>query len=165
MTGFGFVRAEDQLATRKSPRLKDFDYSSLQAYFITICSLDRKPYFENDAFNQAVINCLKEEKERMGFLVYVYCLMPDHLHLLLSPPGDGLSVSGFIGGFKSKTTRIAWDYGIKGKLWQSRFYDHVLRKKEKMNAVGEYILNNPIRKGLAGDWRKYPYCGIIDYWM
>jgi len=123
--------AKEELIERKNPRLKDFDYSSLQAYFITICSLDRKQYFENGAFKQAVINCLKEEKERTGFLVYVYCLMPDHMHLLLSPPGDGLSVSRFIGGFKSKANRIAWEFGIKGKLWQTGFYDHVLRKKEK----------------------------------
>jgi putative transposase len=156
--------ANEELIERKTPRLKDFDYSSLQAYFITICSFDRKPYFENDNFNTAVINCLKGERKRADFLVYVYCLMPDHLHLLLSPPGDGLSVSQFIGGFKSKANRIAWEFGVKGKLWQGRFYDHVLRKKEKMNVIGEYILNNPVRKGLADDWRKYQYCGIIDRW-
>jgi len=91
--------------------------------------------------------------------------MPDHLHLLLSPPGNDLSISQFIGGFKSKSTRIAWGYGIRGKLWQGRFYDHILRKKEKMKVVGEYILNNPVRKGIVDDWRKYQYCGIIDYWI
>jgi putative transposase len=157
--------ANEELVERKNPRLKDHNYADLQAYFITICSFDRKQYFANDALNQAVINCLKEEKTRTGFLVYVYCLMPDHMHLLLSPPGDGLSVSRFIGGFKSKATRLAWEFGIEGKLWQTKFYDHVLRKKEKMSIVGEYILNNPIRKDLASDWRKYPHCGIIDYWI
>ncbi|MFH1577338.1 MAG: transposase [Candidatus Margulisiibacteriota bacterium] len=156
---------EKELVKRKSPRLKDYDYSTHQAYFITICSFERNKCFAKDAFNQEIVSCLKEERTRSGFLVYVYCLMPDHLHLLLSPPGDALSVSRFIGGFKSKTTRIAWNYGIQGKLWQGRFYDHVLRKKEKMNVIGEYILNNPVRKGLVKDWRKYQYCGIIDGWI
>jgi len=156
---------DDHLPVRKNVRLKDFDYSTLQAYFITICSLDKKKHFLNDSLNQSIIKHLIEEKERTSFLIYVYCLMPDHMHILLSPPGDGISVSQFIGGFKSKTTRIAWNYGIQGKLWQGRFYDHVLRKKEKMNVVGEYILNNPIRKGIVDDWRKYKYCGIIDYWI
>ena len=136
---------EKELAKRKTSRLKDFNYSALRAYFITICSFNKQQYFTNDAFNQAIVNCLKEEKKRTDCLVYVYCLMPDHLHLLLSPPGEGLSVSQFIGGFKSKTTRIAWGYGIQGKLWQGRFYDHILRKKEKMAVIGEYILNNPVR--------------------
>ncbi|MFA6548821.1 MAG: transposase [Candidatus Margulisiibacteriota bacterium] len=155
---------KDELIQRKNPRLKEHNYTELQACFITICAFNKKPYFANDAFKQAVINCLSEEKEKASFLVYVYCLMPDHLHLLLSPPGDGLSVSEFIGRFKSKSTKIAWDYGIQGKLWQGRFYDHVLRKKEAMITICEYILNNPIRKGFADDWRKYKYCGIIDVW-
>ena len=158
------MEKQDILPVRKTTRLKDHDYSVLHAYFITICSFNKKPYFVKDDLNESVVSCIKEEAKRTGFLVYVYCLMPDHLHLLLSPPGDGVSVSGFIGGLKSKTTRIAWDFKIQGKLWQGRFYDHILRGKEKMGVVGEYILNNPVRKGLVDDWRKYQYCGIINAW-
>jgi hypothetical protein len=79
--------ANEELIERKTPRLKDFDYSSLQAYFITICSFDRKPYFENDNFNTAVINCLKGERKRADFLVYVYCLMPRSFAFIAFPSG------------------------------------------------------------------------------
>jgi putative transposase len=156
---------DTEFVKRKNIRVKDHDYSSLQAYLITICSFNRKNLFCHEDLNQEIINCLMAEKKRTNFRLYVYCLMPDHLHLLLSPPGDGLSVSQFIGGFKSKTTRIGWKYGIEGSLWQGRFCDRILRKKEKMSIVGEYILNNPVRKEFVDDWRKYQYCGIIDYWI
>ncbi|OGB89531.1 hypothetical protein A2625_01245 [candidate division WOR-1 bacterium RIFCSPHIGHO2_01_FULL_53_15] len=159
------MKKQDILPIRKAIRLEGHDYSALHAYFITISSFDRNQYFVKDDFNESIVRCIKEEAKRNDFLVYVYCLMPDHLHLLLSPPGDGASVSGFIGGLKSKTTRIAWNFSIHGKLWQGRFHDHILRKKEKMNVVGEYILNNPVRKGIADNWRKYKYCGIMNYWI
>ncbi|MFH1542841.1 MAG: transposase [bacterium] len=147
---------------RKSPRLKDFDYSTLATYFITINCFNREEYFTNDDLNRKIIECLRHERERTNFSVYTYCLMPDHLHLLVSPSGDGLSVSEFVGGFKSKTTRIGWKYGIKGKLWQGRFHDHIVRKKEGPVRIAEYILNNPVNAKLVNNWEKYPYSGIID---
>ena len=149
---------------RKNPRLKDFDYSTLQAYYITICTKDRNDYFKDDVFNRTIIQCLNQEKQRTNFIIYVFCLMPNHIHLLVSPSGDGTSISRFIGGFKSKTTRLAWNFGIKGKLWQQRFYDHILRKKEDLRSIGEYILNNPVRKNLVTNWQDYKYSGYIDYW-
>lgn len=155
-----------QLPNRKSPRLKEFDYSNVNAYFITICTADKQAFFaDNDGLNRNIIECLLNEKRRAGFLVYVYCLMPDHFHLLLCPPGGELSVSGFIGGLKSKTTRIAWSHGQDGKLWQSRFHDHIVRKREGLEKIGLYILDNPVRKGLVDNWEKYKYCGVVDSWI
>ncbi len=153
------------LPNRKNIRLKDFDYSNSRPYFITICTFNNEIFFAaNHALNYNIIECIFEEKRRTGFLVHAYCLMPNHLHLLVSPPGNGLSVSRFIGGFKSKTNKIAWTQGIKGKLWQGRFFDHIVRKREGLQKIGEYILNNPVRKGLSENWENYNYCGIIDGW-
>ncbi len=149
---------------RKNPRLKDFDYSSQKAYFITICTKDKRLYFRDDNFNNQTIDCLVKEKIQTNFLVYVYCLMPDHIHLLLSPPGNGLTVPQFIGRFKSKTTHLAWKFEIDDKLWQKRFYDHIIRKKENLEKIGQYILNNPIRKGLVEKWKDYKYCDVLDSW-
>ena len=94
--------------------------------------------------------------------IYVYCLMPDHLHLLISPLESGVNISKFVGSFKSKTTRIAWEYGLRGKVWQGRFYDHIIRKTESLQKAGEYILNNPVRKGLVAKLEDYPFSGLVD---
>lgn len=91
--------------------------------------------------------------------------MPNHLHLLLAPAEREISVSRFIGGFKSKTTKISWDYGVFGKLWQDRFYDRILRKHEDLKTIGQYILNNPVRKGFVSKWQDYEYLGIVDSWL
>ncbi len=163
-TGFIPVRGQPQglsLQKRKNPRLKGFDYSLPYAYFITICSKDKINFFTDPVFNKNVIECLISEKIRNNLLVYAYCLMPDHLHLLVSPDDSRISVSRFIGGFKSKSTRLAWERGID-KLWQNRFYDHILRKREDLNETAQYILNNPIRKGMVQAYKEYEFSGIID---
>jgi REP element-mobilizing transposase RayT len=130
-------------------RLREFDYSSPFTYFITLCTKGKAEYFKNNSLCEEVIGCLIQEKREHGFSIYAYCLMPNHLHMLLSPNQSGKSVSRFIGSVKSQTTRIAWKQDLKEKLWQGSFYDHVLRKDEDVRQTAEYILNNPVRKGLV----------------
>ena len=101
---------------RKNPRLKGFDYSQPFAYFITICAKDKRIIFRDEGLNQDIINCLKQEREKTGVKVFVYCLMPDHFHMLISPLSSGMNISRFIANFKGRTTRIGWKYGIKEKM-------------------------------------------------
>jgi REP element-mobilizing transposase RayT len=91
--------------------------------------------------------------------------MPNHLHLLLAPSKNKISVSSFIGAFKSRATRIAWDFGISGKLWQGRFHDHIVRQKDDLKAIGQYILDNPVKKGWVSRWQDYKFLGLVDSWF
>jgi REP element-mobilizing transposase RayT len=45
--------------------------------------------------------------------------------------------------------------------WQKDFYDHVIRTNEDIAAQVRYILDNPVRKGLASSWEEYPFKGSI----
>lgn len=146
----------------RSLRLQGFDYSSPCLYFLTLCVREGESPFVNSDLCEGVRRLIKECKERYNFRVYAWCLMPDHLHLLVQPLDDGTTVSRFVQGFKSMTTRLYWKLGGAGKLWQRGFYDHILRDDEDPTTVGEYILNNPLRKELVESAEKYPYSGIID---
>ena len=148
---------------RQSTRLKDFDYAQAGAvFFITLCSLGKKQIFVKNDFNTEIIECVKNEQKRVGHAIYVFCLMPEHFHLLLSPLETGIPVTQFMGGLSSRITRLSWGYGFSGRLFQRSFYDHVVRKQEDLMRVAEYILNNPVRRGLVGAWQDYRYCGFID---
>jgi len=151
-----------ELPKRKNPRLRDFDYSQPYAYFLTICTRNKENFFSEPTLNLEIINCLKQERIEKEIAIYAYCLMPDHIHLLISPLEKGVNVSKFIGGFKSKTTRIAWKHGLKDQVWQGRFYDHIVRRVESLKDTCEYILNNPVRKGLVTKWGDYQFSGMID---
>lgn len=45
-----------------------------------------------------------------------------------------------------------------GPVWQDESFDHVLRSSEGLDAKVEYVLQNPVRKGLVGDWHGYHWC-------
>jgi len=123
--------------------------------FITICAyMNQSPFVRAD-LNQLILDVLQEEQERQNCAVFSYCLMPNHLHFLVSPCEEGISVLTFTDRFKGKSTNRSWAVGWRGKLWQPRYYDHIVRAEEDLRAIAEYILNNPVRKGLvqhAEDW-------------
>jgi REP element-mobilizing transposase RayT len=80
--------------------------------------------------------------------------MPDHLHLLCSPDQSGLTIGSIIGRYKGLTTSESWRCGLSGRLWQARYFDHIVRKTENVCNVARYIYENPDRKGLSPE---YPY--------
>jgi putative transposase len=114
------------------------------------------------AFALEAIQCLKQLREKYRLKVFAYCVMPEHIHLLLAPGNNKVSISRIIQGFKSMTTRLYNLNGRHEKLWQRYFYDHIVRREEDLNHVALYILENPVRKGLARRWEEWPYCGIVD---
>jgi putative transposase len=88
--------------------------------------------------------------------------MPDHLHFLISPNQDGLSVLTFTNQFKGKTTNHSWGLGWQGKLWQPRFYDHIVRSNENLQAIAEYISANPVRQEIVSSPEEWPWSGSFS---
>ena len=145
----------------RSPRLAGFDYSTNRPYSITICTKEGIPVLKDDLALETV-QCLRQLREQHCFRVFAYCVMIDHIHLLLAPGDSNLSISRIVQGFKSMSSRLYHSKGGHGKLWQRYFYDHIVRNDEDLKNVALYILENPARKGMVKDWQNYPYCGIID---
>lgn len=90
----------------------------------------------------------------------VYCLMPDHIHLLIKTL-EGSDIILFVRKFKSIVSKLAKQYFGIAYIWQKSFYDHFLRKEEAINKVAEYILNNPVRKNIVSEWKEYKLSGTI----
>jgi len=147
---------------RKTNRLKDFDYSSPYAYFITICTYDRKEIFNDHEVALEIINQLKGTAKKLNFRIFEYCIMPDHIHLLVGENEGGIHLIKFIQCFKQNT-----GYNFKKRygthLWQKSYYDHILRKEESVVDTARYILNNPVRKGLVSKFREYPFLGSMVF--
>jgi putative transposase len=129
--------------------------------FITIRAYQNQSPFIRADLNQLVVDILRLEQERRQCAVFTYCLMPDHLHYLASPQSPGISVLTFTDQFKGKTTNSSWTMGWRGKLWQPRYYDHIVRAEEDLRAIAEYILNNPVRKGLVEQPEDWPWSGQL----
>ena len=150
------------MPTERKHRLTPDLYKGNICCAFTCCIKDRFPLFvDNEPFK------LFEEKllaslKKFHCDAHVYLFMPDHVHLLLDSEYDEGDVRKAIIDFKQQTGY--WFSKNKPAIkWQKDFYDHVLRKEEDLEKHVYYILENPIRKGLVTDWKKYPYKGSTIY--
>ena len=143
---------------RQSLRLPGFDYHPSYIYHLIWGTYRRKPSLSRSALTVKLVDLLTEEVKGQ-VRIYAYCFMPDHVHLLVS----GIDPRKFAQRYKGRSTRIYWETGGVGKLWQRGFYDHVLRKEEDVKQLARYILGNPVRKGLVEDYRGYPFSGSFEF--
>ena len=146
----------------RSLRLKDFNYASPGvAYHIAIGANEKQNIFTKPSINQMVTNTLKNSAKLYGYELIAYCLMPDHLHILVQAGEDAKDLREFVRGFKSYCS-VATPVATNRKLWQRGFYEHILRKEENVADVAEYILNNPVRKGLVEEMDQYGWCELCS---
>jgi REP element-mobilizing transposase RayT len=92
------------------------------------------------------------------FAVLAYCLMPDHLHTLVEARSERSDFQAFVKRFK-QTTGFRHRHLTNQSLWQPGFHERVLRNDEASPAVVRYILENPVRAGLATEIGEYPFAG------
>lgn len=112
------------------------------------------------AFHASFREILQRNAGPYGVVVPVYCLMPDHLHLLAA-------------GFSHDSDQILWSRAIRRAINQSikpislqkQAYDHVLRPDESgpdaFIALVHYISENPVRARLTASARDWPYVGSV----
>ena len=140
------------------PRIDSFDYRGPYAYHIILLTQGRTPHLADRSLARRCIEHLKRTAERLGFRLLAFCLMPDHLHALVLGRHDAADLIRFVQRFKQVT---AFDFKRESglRLWQQSFYDRALRVEEDLADVAAYILNNPLRSGLAVDSNDYPLSG------
>ena len=143
---------------RKLNRLENYDYTQNGAYFVTICTRDRKPVLGTivgDGFpvpNQ--IGEIAEEYIRRisekysEVTVDQYVIMPDHIHILLRIDGTGNpspTMGNVVGWYKYQVTKqVNLLRNMPGeKLFQRSYYDHVIRNQQDYDEIWQYIENNP----------------------
>jgi putative transposase len=133
----------------KNQRLPEQYYQDPELItFITIHAFQNTRPFVEEKLNHLILEALQEEQHHSSCNIYTYCLMPDHIHYLVSPAGNGSDVILFTDRFKGRTTNVSWKIGWVGRLWQPRFFDTVMRSTAQLHATAAYILDNPYRKNI-----------------
>ncbi|MCX7619126.1 transposase [Tepidiforma sp.] len=103
----------------------------------------------------AVWRGVVEQRHRPDAVLLAACLMPDHLHVLARPGERDLIA--FVGSLKSWTTRLAWQVGQRGTLWQPGFYDRAVRDRRQFESAARYVIANPVRAGLVESPEAWPF--------
>ena len=157
------------LPKRKNNRLKDYDYSQPGAYFVTICTKDRKEILSHIKRDKGIFDypqiiltkageiaqneILEIEKHYENIKIDKYVIMPNHIHIIvriterINPfPTKKYDIPNIIGKFKASVTRnVGKAFMPSEKLWQASFYDHIIRTQQDYKEIWEYIENNPLK--------------------
>ncbi len=134
---------------RHALRLKNYDYSQLGAYFVTICTWQRQPHFLSPELRDMLTTIWQHLASHYPTATPdAFVVMPDHIHgiIMLSEPPKLVrktTLINIVSGYKSITT-VAWIRMKKTNhepytkhLWQERFYDHVMRDERDLRRIRE----------------------------
>ena len=143
-------------------RVSGFSYRGFYRYFVTVCTRDRKPLFLEPLHARNVSAQVPRFFVRYGFEVIAYCLMPDHLHLLLEGTSPTANFREAMRQWKQQTAQI-WKARTGQRLWQSGYYERVLRENDDTRAVVGYLLQNPVRAGLVRTAEEWPWTSSSRY--
>jgi putative transposase len=114
----------------------------------------RQAVFHGEGDYLAFLKAIRDLKERRPFALYGYCLMPNHIHLLLRP--REATVSRIMQSLLiSHTQRYHRRHATCGHVWQGRFKSPVIQDGEHLLCVLRYIEANPVRAKIADHPGRY----------
>lgn len=126
-------------------------------YFITTNCFAKEPLFCHDNFAEILMQNIFLFCRQYQFTLYGYCIMPDHLHMLLRS-SPAYNVSRIMGAIKSKTVTDLYKIHLwDNKLWHPRFRSRIINSRQEFETVLRYIRNNPVRAELEPQWQQLPY--------
>ena len=117
---------------------------------------NRQAVFGSEGDFHAFLKAIADLKERMPFDLYGYCLMSNHIHLLVRP--RKLSISRIVQSLLvSQTQRFHRFHRSGGHVWQGRFKSPVIQDDDHLLTVLRYIEANPLRAGMVERAGDYPW--------
>jgi len=125
------------------------------SYFATTKCHQSRAIFQIPEVAQTLVHALFNYRDQDAYLLHEFVVMPDHLHLLLTP-GKTTSLEKANSMIKGGSShRIHKERGHKMEIWQEGFHDWTIRDANDSRAKAEYIRMNPVRAKLverAEDW-------------
>jgi putative transposase len=125
------------------------------AHHVTQRGNRRQPVFFSDDDYAAYLDLLAEGCRAAGVEILAYCLMPDHVHLILVPSDPGGLRAALADAHRRYSRRVNLREGWRGYLWQGRFAS-VPMDEPHLLAAARYVELNPVRARLvkqARQWR------------
>ena len=167
MSGHDFSRADEVEKRRralapvmaKPSRPSDYAQATGQSrtFFATTRTAGSKSLFQTTRMAELFIDVLRSCVRAGKFTIHDFVVMPNHVHILLTIPGD-LSVEKamqFIkGGF---SYRAGKELGFHGEVWQRGFSDVRILDESSLLKHRAYIENNPVKSGLVSIPENYPF--------
>lgn len=118
---------------------------------------NRERVFANPIDYEKYLSFLLKYSDEKEVAVLAYCLMPNHIHLLVRPSGEETLAKMMQGVTLCYSKYFNRENGRTGRLWECRYYSTIIDGDSYLWTVTKYIENNPVRAGLAKNPEDYPY--------
>jgi putative transposase len=130
--------------------------TSESTYFVTTNCWDKKSLLQTDRSASLLVAIMLSYREAGKYQLHEFAVMPNHLHLLLTPTGIALErAMQLIKGRFSFDARA--QFGIPGEIWQTSFVDRRVRDAQEYARYRDYIHQNPVRRGLVSSAEEWTY--------
>lgn len=130
-------------------------------YHIMLRGIDKRLIFMDDEDKKKFMKGLVKAKELSGFKLYGYCLMDNHIHLLIGESEElGTSVKRITVGY------VQWHnnkYGRTGHLFSNRYLSEPVESENYLFTALRYIHQNPVKAGMVKQVEEYPWSSYCDY--
>jgi putative transposase len=138
-------------------------------YFVTFTTWQRRRLFVVESYARLFLKTLYSYRRQGRFELHAFVLMPEHIHLLITPAMDVTlerSIQFIKGGFSHA---LGVELGRKGDVRQRGFTDHRIRDAADFDTHRRYIHENPVRRGLVKSSADYRYSSAfsgfrLDIW-
>ena len=124
------------------------DYNKLKVYHTIIRGIDKQDIFYSEKDRIKFIEIIKDTKEKYNYELYAYCLMDNHVHLVIYDKNEEISKMmqsieiSYVRYFNQKYERT-------GHLFQNRFFSKKVEDREYLKMLCRYIHQNPLKAGVA----------------
>jgi len=131
-------------------------------YHIMLRGINRQRIFEDDGDRERFLDSLDKALEKSGATLYAWCLMGNHVHLLLREGREEIGKTmkrlgaGYVRYYNGKN-------GRSGGLFQDRYRSECVESDEYFLTVVRYIHQNPVKAGLCGKCKEWKYSSYREY--
>ena len=141
---------------RQNPRCKGYDYKTPNYYFVTMCTHEKKWLFGtpgkcNACGNIAHAGLMEINRHFSSVHVDRFVVMPNHVHAIIILSDTSVHLSTVISQYKSFVTKTIHADDPAVCVWQTSYYDHVIRNQQSYEKIWNYIDTNPAK------WREDCY--------
>lgn len=153
------------------------------AHFLTFSCYKGYPLLAGEHSRRWMIDSLERARDRVGFDLYAFVIMPEHVHVLARPRQDDVTIAAMLRGMKQDVARTAaawlrdqggaWlrrlsvrksDGSTEIRFWQrGGGYDRNIFTVEAFRETMDYIHANPVRRGLVADAVDWPWSSARHY--
>lgn len=131
-------------------------------YHIILRGINRQTIFEDNEDAVKFLQTLKDYEHKSGYEIYAYCLMGNHIHILIKEGPEGLGIAmRRIGA--SYVYWYNWKYERIGHLFQGRYKSEVIENENYLLTVLRYIHQNPLKAGMVKTVEEYKWSSYNEY--